>query len=233
MASAMLRAVLLFAIVVAIVRPDITRSVLAPNVRPATSAPMAAAPLLVVLHGNNETGAERAQAWREAAERQGWKLLALDCPRELGCNAEGQWYMWNGSAQWVFDQVRELAAREHIDTSRMFLAGWSGGATYIGKRMADWPRMFTAVVLHGGGMPPRSDGCPAQPIPSYFLVGDANPAHGAARELRDYLEQCGQAVEWDLLPGANHAAEDEALTPPKAESILKWLASQRRVAGWS
>jgi hypothetical protein len=82
-------------------------------------------------------------------------------------------------------------------------------------------------------MAPRTRTCPGQSIPSYFLVGDANPAHGAARELRDYLERCGQTVEWDLLPGANHRAEDAALTPEKADAILNWLYSQPRVTGWS
>ncbi len=229
----MLRAVLLFATVVATVRADDTGMGLTPSVKAASSARTDPAPLLVVLHGNNETGAERAKAWQSAANKQGWKVLALDCPRKLGCNAEGMWYAWNGSARWVFDQVRDLAARERIDTSRIYLAGWSGGATYVGKRMHEWPKMFAAVVIHGGGMAPRTNECPERTIPSYFLVGDANPAHGAARELREYLERCRQVVEWDLLPGANHRAEDEALTPKKAESILKWLETQPRVTGWS
>lgn len=229
----MLRALLLFAVIVATVRADVTGLTLKPTVKAASSAVKDPAPLLVVLHGNNETGAERAKPWRAAVARQGWKLLALDCPRELGCNADGQWYMWNGNEKWIFDQVRELAARERIDTSRIYLAGWSGGATFVGKHMNKWPGMFAAVVIHGGGQPPRTHACPEQRIPSYFLVGDANPAHGASRELREYLERCGQSVEWDLLPGANHRAEDAALTPQKAEAILKWLENQPRVTGWS
>jgi hypothetical protein len=88
--------------------------------------------------------------------------------------------------------------------------------------------MFAAVVIHGGGVPPRDPTCIDRPLPAYFLVGDKNPAHGGARRLRDYLEGCGQDVEWDLVPGAGHSEEDAALTPQKADAILGWLERQHR-----
>lgn len=221
----MRRALFLFAVTLVAVRADVTPRGSAS--KPAISAEPPPAPLLVVLHGNNESAKERGAKWREAVERRGWRMLSLDCPRDLGCNEDGQWYAWNGNPRWVFDQVRELAERERIDTSRIYLAGWSGGATYIGKRMPAWPRLFAAVVIHGGGVPPRTDECPERAFPAYFLVGDKNPAHGGAIRLREYMEGCDQRVEWDLLPGANHPKEDAALTPEKAEAILQWLESQR------
>lgn len=227
----MRRAGLIFVVLIAAVRADVTPQ--EPTVRSAVSAEADPAPLLVVLHGNNESAADRAARWREAATRRGWKLLALDCPRHLGCNEEGQWYEWNGPPRWVFDQVRALAGRENIDTSRIYLAGWSGGATYIGRFFPQWTRLFAAVVIHGGGVPPRTGDCPDRVFPAYFLVGDQNPAHGAAKRLRAYLDDCRQPVHWDLLPGANHQTEDAALTPAKADEILRWLAKQRRVDAWS
>jgi len=220
------RAVVVFTTIALVARADVTQ--VAPSVTPIASAATDPAPLLVVLHGNNESAAERAEKWQDAATHRGWRVLALDCPRELGCNPEGQWYAWNGSAQWIFQRVRELASRQRIDASRIYLAGWSGGATYIGRRMAEWPRLFAAVVIHGGGVPPRRAACPDRAFPAYFLVGDQNPAHGSAVRLRTYLEECGQRVRWDLVPGADHSLEDAALTPAKAEEILRWLGRQRR-----
>lgn len=228
----MRRTVLVFVTVIA-ARADVTPLAPSVDVTPALSAATDPAPLLVVLHGNHETAGQRAAKWQDAAARRGWRLLALDCPRDLGCNADGQWYAWNGSAGWIFDRVRELAQRERIDASRIYLAGWSGGATYIGRRMPEWQRVFAAVVIHGGGAPPRDATCPDRPFPAYFLVGDQNPAHDGAVRLRTYHQDCGQVVKWDLLPGANHPREDAALTPAKADEILRWLAAQRRVTGWS
>ena len=217
--------VLLSCVVAVAVRADV------PHDR--TSAALAAneddgaRPLLVVLHGNNETAAKRASRWRDAVEQHGWRLLALDCPAELGCDDNGRWYAWNGDPSWVHERVRALAAHTRIDMARVYLVGWSGGATYIGKKLPAWETMFAGIVIHGGGAPPSDDACPTRRLPAYFLVGDRNPAHGSSRRLREYFERCDQDVRWDLIPGANHVEEDEALTPEKAAEILRWLESHR------
>ncbi len=174
--------------------------------------------LLVVLHGNHETAGDAAARWRDAALARGWAVLGLQCPRDLGCDREARWYRWAGDPRWIYEQVDRAG---HFP--RMYLAGWSGGASYIGMMAPAWNR-FAGVVFHGGGQPPpRAAGCP-RGLPAYFLVGDANPAHEAAVHLRDYWESCGDDVEWDLLEGADHAEEDAALDASKAVVILDWLA---------
>jgi poly(3-hydroxybutyrate) depolymerase len=183
-------------------------------------------PLVVVLHGDTDNGRERATKWRDAVLARGWALLSLDCPDELGC--DGSWYKWKHDPGWIREQVREVMARHRIDASRVYLVGWSGGATFIGKHVQQWPRMFAATVIHGGGVPPSAADCPEFPFPAYFLVGYKNPAHGGSKRLREYFESCDQEVRWDLLPGATHPKEDAALTRHKADQILGWLASKRR-----
>lgn len=224
-----LRAVLLFSFIGASVRAnDTPKPPCEDCVVEVASVQTRPVPLLVVLHGNHEDADDRADRWRAATARRGWALLALDCPRDQGCDDVGRWYTWNGNPKWIHDQVKELAERVPIDTSRVFLAGWSGGATYIGKRMPDWTTMFSGIVIHGGGVPPRTEDCPDRALPVYFLVGDKNPAHGGMKRLRDYVDGCRQELHWDLLPGATHPKEDAALTPEKADEILRWLASRRR-----
>lgn len=189
-------------------------------------------PLVVLLHGDTDSARERADKWRAAVARRGWALLSLQCPARLGC-PRGSWYRWRHEPGWVREQVRDIVGREPIDTSRIYLVGWSGGATFVGKHLQAWPRTFAAAVIHGGGVAPRSKECPDRAFPAYFLVGDMNPGHGGAKRLRAYFEDCGQEIEWDLLPGANHTQEDAALTPEKAEAILHWLASRHRTAARS
>jgi poly(3-hydroxybutyrate) depolymerase len=186
------------------------------------SATLERVPLVVVLHGDREGADDSERRWGEAVEKRGWELLALECPKDLGCRG-GSWYRWDGDPEWVRERVVETIQDRRIDPSRIFIVGWSGGATYIGKHLQSWSPLFAAAVIHGGGVPPVDDACPDRELPTYFLVGDENPAHGAAKRLRAYLEACDQELEWDLVPGANHAKEDAALTADKADEILDWL----------
>jgi poly(3-hydroxybutyrate) depolymerase len=224
----MQRAVVLFAIVSGTVRADATeRTPPCSGCTLDVAASDTPVPLVVVLHGNTDNGRERAAKWREPVLRRGWALLSLECPGSLGCE-DRKWYRWQHDPGWVREQVRDVSRRVRIDHSRIYLVGWSGGATFIGKHLHAWPRMFAAAVIHGGGVPPRDEACLDRAFPAYFLVGDRNPGHGGAKRLRAYFERCGQEVRWDLLPGANHAKEDRALTPNKTDEILRWLEARRR-----
>ncbi len=182
-------------------------------------------PLLVVLHGDyGVTARELERAWAKHASPRGVGVLSIACPRALGCN--GSFWKWNGDPSWITAQVDALAQRHPIDRDRLWIAGWSGGATYIGMRTQFFERSFAALVHHGGGMAPSQSGCATPPAPVYFLVGDKNPLHEHARWLRDHYESCGNAVTWDLLRGADHGAEWRALDT-HAPAILEWLASKR------
>ena len=178
-------------------------------------------PLVVVLHGDREHAPAAAARWHTAVKQRGWALLALDCPTELGCI--DSFWKWDGDPSWVIAEVETVRARRAIDPRRIYLVGWSGGASYIGSRAPDWTATFAALVIHGGGMPPRSTDCASHGPPAYFLVGDNNPLHGLNERLRDYLEACHQEVTWDLVRGGDHAREEAALTAKKAAAILDWL----------
>jgi poly(3-hydroxybutyrate) depolymerase len=182
-------------------------------------------PLLVIMHGDHERASAAADRWREAAHARGWAVLSLQCP----CKSES-WYKWDGSPSWIRAQVDAVARKIAVDRERIYLVGWSGGATYIGMNAPAWPNDFAAVVIHGGGQSPEDDACPSH-LPAYFLVGDRNPAFPAAKRLRAYLEACGQEVHWDLVRGADHRDEDDALDAGRARKIVGWLGNHRRKHG--
>jgi poly(3-hydroxybutyrate) depolymerase len=178
-------------------------------------------PLVVVLHGDREHAPAAAARWKKAVLARGWALLALECPSPID-----SWWQWGGDASWVTDQIAALDQTVAIDHSRMFLIGWSGGASYIGERASLWTSAFAAVVLHGGGVPPFDASCPSRALPAYFLVGDRNPLHKWAVALRDYFVDCKQDVTWDLVSGGDHGKEEAALNRKKADAILDWLAAR-------
>ncbi len=178
-------------------------------------------PVLVVLHGNHGTAKEAAARWRDAALARGIAVVGLTCPRDRGCE-DGKWYAWPETPSFVLGALATIGEDLRIDPSRTYLAGWSGGASAIGQHLDAW-KPFSAIVIHGGGQPPADGACPPHAMPAYFLVGDENPAHPAAIRLREHLEKCAAPIEWDLVRGADHAAEKRALNREKASDILEWL----------
>jgi poly(3-hydroxybutyrate) depolymerase len=185
-----------------------------------------AVPLVVVLHGDREHAGAAAARWHAAVKRHGWALLALECPKAEGC--KDSWWKWDGDPSWIGDQIDAVGKTRAIDREHVYLVGWSGGGSYIGYRAQAWSTRFAALVVHGGGMPPASADCAEHALPVYFLLGDRNPLHELAKQLRAYFDGCKQEVVWDLVHGADHAKEEAALTTKKADAILGWLAEHKR-----
>jgi MYXO-CTERM domain-containing protein len=185
-----------------------------------------AAPLLVVLHGDGENPQDVFGSWDKYAARRGIAVLAPACPAKEGCSSDS-WWKWNGDPAWLVEQVSRVSEMHAIDRQRLWLVGWSGGGSYIGYRTVELERTFTAIVIHGGGMPPATDACGDEHVGVYFLVGDANPLHSLAVGLRDYYVRCGHDVTWTLLKKADHGGERKALEG-HIDGILDWLAARAR-----
>jgi predicted esterase len=191
-------------------------------ITPETKTP---SPLLVVLHGDfGITPGDLASKWDRFAAPRDVAVLSLACPKDQGCN--GSWWRWDGDPSWLTSQVDAFASKHAIDRSRMYLAGWSGGATYIGMRTQAFEKTFAGLVLHGGGHSPRTEGCGAMKRPVAFLYGTGNPLHDIAVRLHDHYEQCGAEVRTTLLPKADHEAELHALDT-NGEAIMDWLMQHR------
>ncbi len=148
-------------------------------------------------------------------------LLALEVP-------EGDsWWQWGGEPSWVIARAEKVIAEANVDRTRVYLAGWSGGATYIGDRAQAWETLFAGIVIHGGGRAPADDAC-VKRLPAFFLVGDGNKLHPLAVTLRKYLVGCKQEIVWDVVEHGAHEAERKALTRKKAMAILTWLVREKR-----
>lgn len=181
-------------------------------------------PLVVLLHGDGQRAAWHHAAWERLAADAGFALLALECPKAEGCKSASYW-QWNGEASWVARQVEALSRVAPTDPRRRYLVGWSGGASWEGRRAQGFEKEFAAMVFHGGGLPPADDACGTAKTPAYFLVGTANPLHHLAVDLRERLEACGHPVVWDAHRGLDHAAE-ERLLATRGRALVAWLSEK-------
>lgn len=203
-----------------------SRETVSPTPPAEGEAPTTAPPaVLVVLHGDEGAPGRVFGLWQGAAAKAGVLLFAPRCPRDLGC--AGSWWRWNGDATWLIAQVDAVVQRHAADPARVYLSGWSGGATYISYQRADFGGRFAAINLSGGGSPPGGGACAPCPAPVHYLMGHRNPLFANAEGARDFLERCGHPVTWDLLPGADHTRELRAYSSPeRTAAILAWLTAR-------
>jgi predicted esterase len=190
--------------------------------------PEVPAPLLVLLHGDEGNPSVILPRWSRAARERGHAVLALRCPRDEGCS-HGSWWRWSGDPAWITRQIDAAARVIAVDRSRVFLSGWSGGASYLGL-VAPQLRGIAGLNLSGGGLPPRDKGCPPCQPPVYFLAGNGNPLHHLAVAAKDAFLGCGSEVEWALLPGKDHGGELAALDARRTGQILAWLEAHAACA---
>jgi hypothetical protein len=168
-------------------------------------------------------------AWGPAAAARGIVVFAPACPRSEGCSSQS-WWKWDGDPSWLLRQIDALAATRPIDRERMWIAGWSGGGTYIGWNTQELEHTFAALVIHGGGVRPRRSSCSDAKASIYFLGGDRNPLHYLTEPLHDYYVRCGHDdMTWTVLPGVDHDGERRALAS-RIGGLLDWLETKRAVA---
>jgi predicted esterase len=168
-------------------------------------------PLVVLLHGDAQKPDALFRAFETEAKARDVGLIAPECPIAEGCKERSFW-KWNGDPAWLRGQAVESARAFASDPRRIAYVGWSGGASYLGYRFHELGPVHSAVVFLGGGMAPSSSACSPQASAVLLVVGDRNPLHALAKDLRSALEGCHASVTWSLLPGADHAGEWHAIT---------------------
>jgi predicted esterase len=193
---------------------------------PPTYSPDRKSPLLVALHGDGASTDLVVRMWKAPLERRGYILLALRCPKDLGC--ENSFWRWHGDPAWIMAKVDAVEAAYSIDPSRIYLSGWSGGSTYMGLTASQLSPRFAAINLNGGGVPPPSGLCGSCKLPVYYFIGSKNAMISLAKSTADYFKRCGHELVWDLGPDLDHPAELQAIfAGPVAERVVAWLDTKR------
>lgn len=197
---------------------------------PPTDDIEAPAPLLVVLHGDLGDVSRMTRVWQQAALSHGMVLTSLLCPRDKGCN--NSWWRWylgpRHDPSWIGQQIDAVAERLPIDPARVYAAGYSGGASYLGYYGPSNPDRFAAIAHVAGGVRFVSQ-CPRRKTPVSFLIGNRDPMLALyVAKLRAWYGECGHAVSWNLLPGVTHDGIVPLLQAGKASEVVEWLLGMNR-----
>jgi predicted esterase len=185
-----------------------------------------ARPLLIALHGDDGGTGKLFRALRPACEHERVILVSLRCPVDLGCRTS--YWQWHGTSThdpgWIHAQIAAAQARFAVDPARIYAAGYSGGATYLGWYAPTFPLEFAAIAHIAGGMPWGTP-CPTCKVPVFFTLGAADPMLVPyTRPLREYYEACGgHEIVWQTLPGVTHDGIIPTVQAGKGKEILAWL----------
>lgn len=191
-------------------------------------------PLLIALHGDDAGTAKLFRALRPACEQERVILVSLRCPTELGCRTS--FWQWQSTSAhdpgWLGAQIAAAKARFSVDAARVYAAGYSGGATYLGWYGPTHPSDFAAIAHIAGGTP-WGTRCPDCKVPVFFTLGAGDPMLVPyTRPLRDYYEACGgHEIVWQTLPGVTHQGIVSTVQAGKGKEILTWLLAHRAACG--
>ncbi len=119
---------------------------------PAAAAPL---PLVVMLHGCQQTAPDFATATRmnQLAERKGFAVLYPQQSAARDRHRCWHWYQRTiqqglGDVRVITDMIREVRQRHGLDASRTYVAGLSAGAGLASILALRHPELIAAVGLH-------------------------------------------------------------------------------------
>jgi poly(hydroxyalkanoate) depolymerase family esterase len=186
-------------------------------------------PLVVMLHGCQQTSEEFAQGTRmnALADEYGFAVLYPEQSRLAHAHRCWHWYdrterAGDQEARAIVSLVEAVITRENIDPSRVYVAGMSAGGGMATLLAVRYPEVFAAVAVHSGP-----------------VFGDAHSAISALATMRrgtrdDPLALISHVPEFAAHPGMPaivvHGESDDVVSPDNAGQLaLQFVRLNRLV----
>jgi poly(3-hydroxybutyrate) depolymerase len=160
-------------------------------------------PLIIAFHWSGGRGADMLQRWEEQAEKKGYIVA---CPDSKDADR------WDPSEEeGIFRMISRIEKEYSVESSRIFLVGFSGGANFAYYLGLNHPDRFRAVAAFAGslrklGSSVRLSVVPHEQIPVFIIHGskdevvDMSEGEYSKKELQD----AGYQVKFMELKGEKH-----------------------------
>jgi acetyl esterase/lipase len=129
-------------------------------------------PVLLLLHNTAESPKEAMSPWAELAAKYGYLLAAP----EWGSLLQDRYRYTEKEHEAVVAVLLDLRRRFHVDSERIFIAGFGEGGNFAYDLGLRKPSLFAGVVVMCGQPGPNFSACKnnAQYLPFYVIDGDKN-----------------------------------------------------------
>jgi len=185
-------------------------------------------PLILYLHGSTEKGEDV-----DMVRRNGLPAYVAQQPQFPFVVVSPQ--LPPQRDHWDPDQVEaflvSVVARLHVDRGRIYMTGWSLGATGTWDTASRFPRMFAAIAPVAGDTDTR-EAALLKGVPIWVFHGaeDANVPASQSISMVDALRDRGADVRFTLYKDCRHDSWIPAYSDP---ALYQWFLGHRaaRAAG--
>jgi predicted peptidase len=195
--------------------------------KPSRPAPPGGYPLVLVLHGSGAIGTDNqaqmgdlAKAWALPQVMAAFPAYVVvpQFPARTADYTPGPDGILQSHAnpplQSALALVDELAARYRIDRRRIYVTGFSMGASGVWQALLARPGLFAAAVPIAGIAPPRAEAIRLRSVPLLVVHGDAdteNPPGSDLAMVKALRAAGNQQVELVMHAGLEHEIAQEVL----------------------
>jgi predicted esterase len=186
---------------------------------PQSVDPQRAMPLLVALHGAGGSGAGPISLLGSLADEHGFFILAPDSRSVTWDGIRGG---FGSDVRFMDNALDYIFGSCLVDADRIYLEGFSDGASYaLGLGPAN-PELFKRVIAFSAGFISRS-GHPVNGIPEIFLshgrLDPVLPFLNAQQVIAPTLNSEGFVVSFDEFDGGH------GVPPEIARQAVEWMLS--------
>lgn len=200
-------------------------------------------PLLITLHGDEGHPASIHRVYNEQpgfGKKAGFIVASLKCPKSLNCDktasvapgavkANYSWWLWQRfipehDPNWINRQVNKIERQYNVDLSRVYLAGFSGGTTYISTWGVDNSNRYAGMILSAGGglKEVETKACDQLcPLAVVISTGLDDFLHPNAKASRDFARRCGHELLYRETADKGHTFIGKDISEG-----LKWLLNR-------
>ncbi|MBN1935487.1 MAG: hypothetical protein JW934_12540 [Anaerolineae bacterium] len=162
-------------------------------------------PVFVYVHGTDGSGRDALFIWRPLADQERFFLLTPTFPDWTFTHLQG------GEDKILWAMIDQVAETYNVERTRIFIAGFSGGAQFAHRFAFKYPKNVSGVsALSAGSYDPPPNH--ARSVPFAVSVGQndterTEPALWFARELK----KNGNPVWYKTFPDVGHQICDDAV----------------------
>lgn len=174
-------------------------------------------PLIIAFHWSTGRGTDMLERWQEPAEK---KKYILACPDSANIQ-----YWDTSEDKDVFRMISQIEEDYNIDSSRIYLMGFSGGGMFSYYLGLNNPDKFRAIAVFAGSLKRLGNNVhlsrnPEKQIPVFILHGNCDNVLDISESqyAKKQLEGLGYEVNFMELKGEQHN-----YPPHISWAIINWF----------